>query len=605
MAAVQLLGTPRIERDDPGQYQFRSRKSWALLAYLLLAERPPTRSQLATLLFADADDPLRALRWNLAELRRALGGDGSVDGDPVVLGLDPDVRVDVAVVTRGAWQDAVELPGLGAELLDGLVVRGAAAFEAWLLSQRRRLAAATEAILHEAALGWLARGEPETARTYAVRAVALDPLDENHQALLIRLYRLAGDDAGARAQYAACVELLATELDTVPGAAVEAALREVPAGSGSRSIDDALSIDALVEAGAAAVSAGAVQAGLHSVRTAVELADRAGNGRLRVAARQALAETLIHSVGGFDEEGQAVLHEAGRIAEADGNAVEVAQAWAELGYVDYLRARYDRAERWLTDARDLAPHSASIAAKAATYLGVVASDRADYPRAVELLATAVDRSRLADEPRREAYALAGLGRIALLRGDLDASLERLTASIQLAERHHWLAFLPWPQSLLGEAHLVRGEADAAREALRRAFARACQLGDPCWEGLSGRGLGLLADHECDPDRAFDLLTDARHRSSRVADPYVWLDVHILDALCALGLRYGHPQVDEWIDTMNERASRTGMRELLVRSLLHQATRGDRGAADAATLIAAAIDNPRLSTALPGAGAEPA
>ena len=53
---VQLLGRPAIH-GIPGGYQMRSRKSWALLAYLLLNERPPTRTQLADLLFEQADDP--------------------------------------------------------------------------------------------------------------------------------------------------------------------------------------------------------------------------------------------------------------------------------------------------------------------------------------------------------------------------------------------------------------------------------------------------------------------------------------------------------------------------------------------------------------------
>jgi hypothetical protein len=45
--------------------------------------------------------------------------------------------------------------------------------------------------------------------------------------------------------------------------------------------------------------------------------------------------------------------------------------------------------------------------------------------------------------------------------------------------------------------------------------------------------------------------------------------------------------------MNERASRTGMRELVVRSLLHRAAHGHDGAAEAAGMLAAAIDNPQL------------
>ena len=57
-AWFSLLGRPAID-GTPSGYQMRSRKSWALLTYLLLSERPPTRTQLAALLFEQADDPLR------------------------------------------------------------------------------------------------------------------------------------------------------------------------------------------------------------------------------------------------------------------------------------------------------------------------------------------------------------------------------------------------------------------------------------------------------------------------------------------------------------------------------------------------------------------
>src|SRR6478672_11634790 len=85
--SVQLLGRPGLEVDGASGYRFRSRKSWAVLAFLLLGERPPTRSQLAALLFSEADDPARALRWSLTEIRRALGPGATIDGDPVVLHL--------------------------------------------------------------------------------------------------------------------------------------------------------------------------------------------------------------------------------------------------------------------------------------------------------------------------------------------------------------------------------------------------------------------------------------------------------------------------------------------------------------------------------------
>ena len=589
--AVQLLGRPRLEVDGYDGYRFRSRKSWALLAFLLLSERPPTRSQLASLLFADAEDPLRALRWSLGEVRKGLGPGASLDGDPVVLALPSGTTVDVDVVERGHWSEAVDLPGLGADLLDGLDPANAGAYHSWLLSQRRRLAGSTESILHEAALGHLARGELEQARALAVRAALMSPLDENHQALLIRLYRLAGDDAAAEQQFDAWSAVAEHELGTGPGAVVVLAMREQRSPSLQVSVAD---IRAMTEAATAAVSAGALLAGVASFETAVQLADRAADVGLRVETRLVLAEALIHTLGGLDEAGVATLAVAERIAVASGDSESAARVQAETGYVDLLRARYDRAERSLEQVRRSPATTPSVRAKATTYLGTVASDRADYPEAVLLLEEAVRAARGVGEPRREAYARAMLGRVGLLRGELDTAAEHLVAATDLAGREHWLSFVPWPQALLGEVLLARGDDGGAAECLEQSFARACQMGDPCWEGISGRGLALLEASAGDLDRAVAGLLDARSRCTRLPDPYVWLDVHILDALCGLGVRLGHPQTDSWVEAMHDRASRSGMRELTVRAMLHGAARGSGGDAEVAAMLADDIDNPALA-----------
>ncbi len=588
---VQLLGRPRIEVDGVSGYRFRSRKSWALLTFILLSERPPTRSRLASLLFAEADDPLRALRWCLAELRRGLGPAAIIDGDPVRLTLPPGSSVDVDVLVHGHWNAAIRLPGLGLDLLDGLALANAEPFEAWLLSQRRRLAAASESIVHEAALGLLARGELGRARELAVRATEMSPLDENHQALLIRIYRLAGDHDAAARQFTAWQATAERELGTSPGAVVLLAAREGPRSAAGA---DATSIEAVTESASAAVSAGALVAGVASFEAAVRMADSAGVGSLRVETRLVLAEALIHGLGGLDEAGAAALIEAERIAVVDGDCEAVGRARAELGYVDFLRARYDRAERWLEQVLAEGVASPSTRAKAKVYLGSVASDLADYTRAITLLEDAAQASRALDERRRQAYALSMLGRIALLTGDLDTAASHLRESVTVAERDHWLSFLPWPQALLGHVLLGQGDLAAASACLDQSFARACQIGDPCWEGISARGLALVTEASGDADRAISDLLDARSRTNRLADPYVWLDVHILDALCEMGVRHGHPMTASWVGEMHERASRTGMRELMVRAMLHDARLGHRGDAEAAVLLAGAIENPELA-----------
>lgn len=592
---IHLLGRPRIESSAGEVYQFRSRKSWAILTYLLMSERPPTRGELASLLFAEADDPLRALRWSLSEVRRGLGDGGSLEGDPVRLRLPAGSIVDFDVLTKGSWAEAVGLPGLGAVLLDGWTARSAPAFESWLLSQQRYVAAASETILHEAALGSMARGNLDLALGYAVRASVMSPFDENHQALLIRLYRLTGNDAAAEQQFEACAALFNSELGVEPGPVIVAALREN--ATHDEAVADEPSIEAIIEAGAAAVSVGAADAGVASLRAAVRLADTTGVTSLRVKSRLVLAEALIHALGGLDEEGLAELFEADEIARANDDLTAVAQARAELGYVDFLRGRYDRAELRLSDAIALAQGSPSTLAKATTYLGSVESDRGNYRRALELLAEATQLSRSAGDLRRETFGLSMLGRIGLLLNDLDVAADHLDASIRLAENGHWLAFIPWPQAMRGEVQLARGDADGAAEILRQGFARACQIGDPCWEGMAGRGLALVAEAEGDADHAFAMLADARMRCNRLADPYVWLDGYILDAQCDLGRRYGHPDTAIWIHRLRELSSRTGMKELEYRSLLHGAAMGSEGDRAAAVLVAAEIENPLLHTSV--------
>jgi DNA-binding SARP family transcriptional activator len=220
---VNLLGRPRVE-GQTRDYRMRSRKSWALLTYLLLSERAPTRRELTTLLFDEADDPLAALRWGLSEVRRALGDHVTIEGDPVRLRLRPEVVVDAMVVLRGESGAALQLCSLGSELLEGLTMKGAYHFQSWLVAAQRRVAVATTTILRSAALNAMQGRDFETAIDYAVRLVALTHLDEDSHALLIELYRAVGDDVAAQRAYVTCSRTLSAELGTSPSDVVRRAL---------------------------------------------------------------------------------------------------------------------------------------------------------------------------------------------------------------------------------------------------------------------------------------------------------------------------------------------------------------------------------------------
>jgi hypothetical protein len=111
--AIHLLGPqPRVVRAGHRQPAPRGRKVWALLAYLLITESAPSREWLAQLLFSDANDPLNALSWNLTQLRRLLGNESNIAGEPVVLRLPHGTFVDVHALTAGTWMQAIDVPGL-------------------------------------------------------------------------------------------------------------------------------------------------------------------------------------------------------------------------------------------------------------------------------------------------------------------------------------------------------------------------------------------------------------------------------------------------------------------------------------------------------------
>ena len=154
-------------------------------AGLSVPGRPPAaRQRLAELLFPDVDDPLAAVRWALASVRRLLDGDVAV-GDPVELRLAAGTVLDLDIVSRGRWAEAAACPSLGGDLLEGMSFDSLPGFDLWLTSERRRLRRKAAAVLREAALASLSR-DPECAVEYAERLVTADPFDEKHHVVLVR-----------------------------------------------------------------------------------------------------------------------------------------------------------------------------------------------------------------------------------------------------------------------------------------------------------------------------------------------------------------------------------------------------------------------------------
>jgi tetratricopeptide (TPR) repeat protein len=353
---------------------------------------------------------------------------------------------------------------------------------------------------------------------------------------------------------------------------------------------------AQLEAGEAALEAGAVEPGVEILRQACSEAAASGDDRLQARALAALGSALVHAVRGRDEEGALRLHEALRVAEACGDQMTATIACRELGYIDTQAGRSASAGRWLQRATEFATGSDELCAVLGVR-GMALSDRAHYAAALELLNKSVARAERCGRRRQAAWSLSLIGRVHLLRGDLKLAMPAVEESLALVSADRWTAFRPWPEALRGEISLLAGDGGRAAEDLDHSFRLACRLGDPCWEAMTCRLAGLLAAERSDLTAAREHFADALARVTRVSDAYTWVHAHILDSFATLAVATADRDAVATVDRLAALAERCGLRELIVRAHLHRTRLGDPASLETARVLASEIDNPALSALL--------
>ncbi|WP_380781071.1 alpha/beta fold hydrolase [Sphingomonas sp. R86520] len=146
--AIATLGILSVSQSSDAVPLPPSRKTRALLAYLVLATRPQRREHLIDLFWSDGpDDPRGALRWSLSKIRALIDTDRpriiadretvAFDGGEVAIDLHaarqigPDASVDEIVAC---------LTALRQPLLAGIDLPDNAAFQAWLMAEREVVA---------------------------------------------------------------------------------------------------------------------------------------------------------------------------------------------------------------------------------------------------------------------------------------------------------------------------------------------------------------------------------------------------------------------------------------------------------------------------------
>jgi pimeloyl-ACP methyl ester carboxylesterase len=218
-----LLGDPAVLRNGVHEPLRLRPKALALTARLALAGGPVERTELARMLFPDAEDPRRALRWHLADLRRHLPDEVSsrLEADHHAAALRTDT--DVAAFRAGA-QALLGNPGsAGAagvlRLYRGdlcVASCGSPDHQTWLYVEQEAL----RRLFRRCTVAHARAATTAESRSDAIaalgRLIAVDPYFEDGHVLLIEALESLGRYEAARSSYETYERMVRRELQAEP-----------------------------------------------------------------------------------------------------------------------------------------------------------------------------------------------------------------------------------------------------------------------------------------------------------------------------------------------------------------------------------------------------
>ncbi|WP_291858009.1 AAA family ATPase [Bradyrhizobium sp.] len=231
---IRLLGELQLVGFDGRALALpASRKTRALLGYLMATGQPHRRERLCDLFWDGPDDPRAELRWSLSKIRSVLGDDGGprlvADRERVGIELGSatvDLRSarsllgnDVSVTSTDGLKEVASL--FGGEFLDGLDLPLCYRYQEWCMAEREAVSRLHLTVL--AALVGRLQDCPADALVYARTLATADPLSESGHAAVVRLLSREGRAKEALGHYEHARRLLKTELGVAPSEELERA----------------------------------------------------------------------------------------------------------------------------------------------------------------------------------------------------------------------------------------------------------------------------------------------------------------------------------------------------------------------------------------------
>jgi DNA-binding SARP family transcriptional activator len=250
LLTMSFLGGVTLKLGDQPLTGLASRRTEALLIYLVCTGRSHSREALANLLWDNRSQKqaLGNLRVLLTSLRQTLGAYVTITRQMVAFNRDSPHWLDVVELEAGlaavrgpqTQSDPLSPPTLArlaqtlsfyqGDFLDGFYLRHSRDFEEWQVTERERLRLQSIEALHELVAGYLTVGDYPAGLEQARRLLQLDPLREGTHRSLMLLLAYSGQRNAALTQYETCCQILADELDVEPMVETTALYEQIKVG---------------------------------------------------------------------------------------------------------------------------------------------------------------------------------------------------------------------------------------------------------------------------------------------------------------------------------------------------------------------------------------
>jgi class 3 adenylate cyclase/tetratricopeptide (TPR) repeat protein len=243
-----------------------------------------------------------------------------------------------------------------------------------------------------------------------------------------------------------------------------------------------------------------------SLHRSLEEATRVGDRSVMGRVHRALCLEYAYSGQPLDE---AVAHgrQAVSLLERAEDHFWLSQALLTLGICLYYTGDFELAleDAARLDAVGEATGNRRARTNATMVIGLSYATRGDWAKGIEACERALE---LSPDPFETAFVLACLGRACWEAGDVARAVPVLEQAIQLADRVRSLQWRCWFRTWLGDAYLLNGQTNKAREVVGKALETSADVKFLVGVGLSHQVLGRIACAEGFLAEAQRHLTDA-------------------------------------------------------------------------------------------------